>query len=82
VPWEDRAPTAARGALAFDPVDGVYLFITDGDSGRRTWAYRWRRAAPAPSPEPGASATPTATVTPQPSRTPLVLPYLLCRRSA
>jgi len=27
--------------LAYDPVDGVFLFIADGSGGRRTWAYRY-----------------------------------------
>lgn len=27
--------------LAFDPVNGVYLWRSDRASGRRTWAYRW-----------------------------------------
>jgi hypothetical protein len=27
-------------ALAYDPVDNVFVFITDYDSGQKTWAYR------------------------------------------
>ena len=27
--------------LAFDPVNGVYVWRSDGPSGQRTWAYRW-----------------------------------------
>jgi hypothetical protein len=27
-------------ALAYDPVDNVFVFVTDYDSGQRTWAYR------------------------------------------
>jgi hypothetical protein len=33
--------TQAFHALAFDPVNGVFIFITDSASGRRTWAYRY-----------------------------------------
>jgi hypothetical protein len=65
--------TLAFHALAYDPVDGVYLFITDAASGRRTWAYRWRRAAPTAPALPSPSPTrPTATNTrraPTPSPT-------------
>lgn len=35
--------TVAFHALSYDPVNNVFLFITDGDSGRRTWAYRFGR---------------------------------------
>lgn len=34
----------ASHTLDFDPVDGVFLFLTDYDSGSRTWAYRYRSA--------------------------------------
>jgi hypothetical protein len=34
--------TVAFHALDYDPVDNVYVFLADGPSGRRTWAYRWR----------------------------------------
>jgi len=34
--------TVAFHALDFDPINGVFLFITNGSSGRRTWAYRYR----------------------------------------
>ena len=27
-------------ALAYDPIDNVFVFVTDYDSGQRTWAYR------------------------------------------
>ena len=27
-------------ALAYDPVDNVFIFVTDYDSGQKTWAYR------------------------------------------
>jgi hypothetical protein len=27
-------------ALAYDPVNGVFVFVTDYDGGQRTWAYR------------------------------------------
>lgn len=30
-------------ALAYDPVDNVFLFVTDYNSGAHTWAYRLRR---------------------------------------
>lgn len=33
--------TVSAYALAFDPIDGVYIFRTDHASGRHTWAYRW-----------------------------------------
>ncbi|APR76479.1 Hypothetical protein A7982_01826 [Minicystis rosea] len=33
--------TVAFHALDYDPVDNVYLFLTDYASGRRTWAYRY-----------------------------------------
>lgn len=32
--------TLAFHALAYDPVDNVYVFVTDDVSGRHTWAYR------------------------------------------
>jgi hypothetical protein len=35
--------TQAFHALAYDPVDNVFLFLTDYASGSRTWAYRYRR---------------------------------------
>jgi len=33
----------AHHALEFDPVNNIFLFVTDRGSGRRTWAYRYRR---------------------------------------
>jgi len=33
--------TVAFHALAYDPVNNVFIFITDQESGRRTWAYRY-----------------------------------------
>ncbi len=33
--------TLAFHALDFDPVDGVFIFLTSRSSGRRTWAYRY-----------------------------------------
>jgi hypothetical protein len=30
-------------ALAYDPVDNVFIFVTDYDSGWKTWAYRLKR---------------------------------------
>jgi hypothetical protein len=34
--------TQAFHALGYDPVDNVFVFRTDYDSGNRTWAYRYR----------------------------------------
>ena len=34
-------------ALDFDPVDGVFLFLTGYDDGSRMWAYRYGAATPA-----------------------------------
>jgi hypothetical protein len=34
--------TQAFHSLAFDPIDNVFIFVTDYDSGRRTWAYRYK----------------------------------------
>jgi hypothetical protein len=34
-------------ALEFDPVDGVFVFLTGYDSGSRMWAYRYGSATPA-----------------------------------
>lgn len=39
----DAIGTVAFHALSYDPVNNVFLFVTDGDSGRRTWAYRFGR---------------------------------------
>jgi hypothetical protein len=50
--------TGAFHALAYNPVDNVFIFITDRASGRRTWAYRYRGAA-AGSPAPAGQAAPT-----------------------
>ncbi len=44
--------TQAFHAIGFDPIDGVFVFITDGVSGRRTWAYRFGGPAPTPPPPP------------------------------
>jgi hypothetical protein len=35
--------TLAFHALDYDPINNVFIFITDGDSGRRTWAYRYAK---------------------------------------
>ena len=35
--------TLAFHALAYDPINNVFIFITDRDSGRRTWAYRYAK---------------------------------------
>ena len=34
--------TVAFHALEYDPVNNVFIFLTNGPSGRHTWAYRWR----------------------------------------
>lgn len=47
--------SVAFHALAYDPVDGVFVFISDAASGRRVWAYRFGGAAPP-------TATPAPTV--------------------
>ena len=39
--------TQAFHCLDFDPVDGVFLFLTEYDSGGRMWAYRYADGAPA-----------------------------------
>ncbi|HET6583036.1 MAG TPA: hypothetical protein VFG69_06310 [Nannocystaceae bacterium] len=40
-PMNGGAPgNVAFHALAYDPVDNVFVFVTDADSGQRTWAYR------------------------------------------
>jgi hypothetical protein len=39
-PADRRIGTLAFHAIDYDPVDNVFVFITDYDSGRRTWAYR------------------------------------------
>lgn len=44
--------TQAFHAIGFDPVDGVYVFITDGASGRHTWAYRYGGTVATPMPPP------------------------------
>ena len=35
--------TQAFHAIAYDPVDNVFVFVTDYNSGRHTWAYRLKR---------------------------------------
>ncbi len=35
--------SVAFHALAYDPVDNVFVFVTDGTSGAHTWAYRLKR---------------------------------------
>jgi hypothetical protein len=35
--------TVAFHALSYDPVNNVFLFVSDNASGRRTWAYRFGR---------------------------------------
>ena len=36
-----KVGTVAFHALDYDPVDNVFIFITDYESGRHTWAYRY-----------------------------------------
>lgn len=36
--------TLAYHAIDYDPVDAVFVFITDYTSGRRVWAYRYKTA--------------------------------------
>ena len=35
--------SVAHHALDYDSVNNVFVFVTDRDSGRRTWAYRYQR---------------------------------------
>lgn len=39
-------------AIGFDPVNGVFVFITDYASGSRVWAYRFGGPVPTPAPPP------------------------------
>jgi hypothetical protein len=41
LPPGGRVGTVAFHAHAYDPVNNVFIFITDAESGRRTWAYRY-----------------------------------------
>lgn len=45
--------TMAFHEIAFDPIDGVYVFVTDYASGYRVWAYR-HAGSPPPPPASGA----------------------------
>jgi hypothetical protein len=48
-------------ALGYNPVDNVFLFITDLGSGARTWAYRYKNGTtPAPTPTPPAPPPPAS----------------------
>ncbi len=38
--------TLAFHALDYDPINNLYIFLTDAASGRRTWAYRFTRSDP------------------------------------
>ncbi len=40
-PGGNSVGTQTFHCMSFDPVDGVFIFITDGSGGRRTWAYRY-----------------------------------------
>lgn len=48
---ESSVGSVAFHALDYDPVNNVFLFLSDYESGRRTWAYRYaaRRADTAPA---------------------------------
>jgi hypothetical protein len=53
VEMKTEPPGAKVGNLAFheiayDPVDGVFIFVTDYGSGFRVWAYRYAGAPPTP----------------------------------
>ncbi|UQA60473.1 hypothetical protein [Polyangium aurulentum] len=43
-----KVGTLAFHEIAYDPVDGVFLFITDYPSGFHVWAYRYAGTPPAP----------------------------------
>ena len=51
--------TVAFHALDYDPVNNVYVFVTDKASGRRTWVYRYAGGPPPPVPPPGVPPTPS-----------------------
>lgn len=53
--------TVAFHALGYDPVNNVFVFITDQESGRRTWAYRYAGVRRSP-------ATPTTSNQLSPSK--------------
>ena len=55
--------TVAFHALDYDPVNNVYVFVTDKASGRRTWVYRYAGDSPPPVPPPGVPPTPPPTLT-------------------
>ncbi len=44
--------TQAFHSIGFDPVDGVFVFITNYGSGSRVWAYRFGGPVPTPVPPP------------------------------
>jgi hypothetical protein len=61
-----RPGRIAFHAIDYDPIGNVFVFVTDQASGRRTWAYRYRRADPgtarpaAPAPGTASGATPAS----------------------
>lgn len=46
--------------IAFDPIDGVYIFLTDYASGFRVWAYRYAGSPPPPPAETPDGSSPTS----------------------
>jgi hypothetical protein len=57
IPPDRPVGSVAFHALDYDPVNNVFFFISDYESGRRTWAYRYgggRAAAPSTAPATGA----------------------------
>jgi hypothetical protein len=83
--------TQAFHALDFDPVDGVFLFLTGYDDGSRMWAYRYGSATPATVsiddatvPEGDAGATPAAFTVrlSQASALPVTVGYATANQSA
>lgn len=55
---EQLVGTVDGKALAYDPVDNVYIFRTNNASRRHTWAYRWGGEAPPVEPRPDAGPSP------------------------
>jgi hypothetical protein len=54
-PGAPAVGTQAYHALDYNPVDGVYLFVTDAASGRYVWAYRHGVSVQPPEPAPDAT---------------------------
>jgi hypothetical protein len=49
---QSSAGTQAFHAIGYDPLDGVFVFITEYSSGQRVWAYRYGGAVATPAPPP------------------------------